>query len=67
MTGFHGGGLLSPSDFTLDVLTCESHQIVRDLLGTAPARGQTTIPIEFAAWLAFDFTALQGEVVVSAT
>ena len=67
MTGFHGAGLLHASDFTLDVLTCESHQIVRDLLGTTPTPGQTTLPIEFAAWLAFDFKALSGSVVVSTT
>ncbi|MEJ8852540.1 acetoacetate decarboxylase family protein [Variovorax rhizosphaerae] len=67
MTGFHGGGVLTASDFTLEVLTCESHQIVRDLLGTTPTPGRTTLPIEFAAWLAFDFKALQGAVVVSAT
>ncbi|WP_218510864.1 acetoacetate decarboxylase family protein [Variovorax sp. dw_308] len=67
LTGFHGGGLLHASDFALEIATCESHQVVRDLLGTAPTPGQTTLPIEFAAWLAFDFTAQPGAVVVSTT
>jgi hypothetical protein len=40
---------------------------VRDLLGTTPSPGQTTLAIDFAAWLAFDFTALPGAVVVSTT
>jgi hypothetical protein len=67
LTGFHGGGLLHASDFTLQIATCESHQVVRDLIGTTPTPGRTTLPVEFAAWLAFDFTALQGPVVVATT
>jgi hypothetical protein len=66
LTGFSGGGLLNAADYNLSIATCESHQIVHDLLGVAPAAGQTTLPVTFAAWLAFDFAALPGAVVVSA-
>lgn len=67
LTGFSGGGLLRASDYRLQVATCESHRIVQDLLGTPPNPGQTTLPIEFAAWVAMDFQALPGAVVVSRT
>jgi hypothetical protein len=66
-TGFTGGGLLDASAFELGITTCASHQIVRDLLGTAPSPGCTTVPLLFAAWLGFDFKALPGSVVVSTT
>ena len=67
LTGFSGGGLLRASDYQLKIATCESHQIVQDLLGTAPSPGQTTVPIDIAAWVAMDFKALPGAVVVSRT
>lgn len=65
MTGFSGGGLLRASDYRLRIATCESHRIVQDLLGTPPSPGQTTLPIDMAAWVAMDFQALPGAVVVS--
>jgi hypothetical protein len=59
ITQFHGGGLYSDA-FELQVTTCESHQIVRDLLGTAPNPGSTTLPVKWAAWISFDFVASLG-------
>ncbi|MBS0449755.1 MAG: acetoacetate decarboxylase family protein [Proteobacteria bacterium] len=67
LTGFSGGGLLHASDYRLEIATCASHRIVQDLLGTSPSPGQTTVPIDFAAWVAMDFKALPGPVVVSRT
>jgi hypothetical protein len=66
ITRFHGGGLLAAADFALEIRTCESHQIVKDFLGVAPHSGSTTVPVEWAIWLAFDFKALPGTALVSA-
>ncbi|MBS0340100.1 MAG: hypothetical protein JSS56_06205 [Proteobacteria bacterium] len=66
-TGFSGGGLLRAGDYRLEIATCASHRIVQDLLGTSPGPGQTTVPIDVAAWVAMDFKALPGPVVVSRT
>jgi hypothetical protein len=62
-TSFAGGGFHS-GRFTAEITTCDSHQIVRDLLGKAPDPGATALPVEFATWLAFDFEAPAGSVVV---
>jgi Acetoacetate decarboxylase (ADC) len=62
-TGFAGGGFHGPG-FTAKITTCDSHQIVQDLLGRAPDPGATALPVEFATWLAFDFDAFAGSVVV---
>jgi hypothetical protein len=66
MTRMRGGGLLQGS-FALNVTTCESHQIVRDLFGRAPDPTTTTLPVRFAAWSSFDFEALPGDVIYQAT
>lgn len=66
-TGFSGGGLLDASSYQLEITTCASHRIVQDLLGTTPSPGATTVPIIFAAWVAFDFKAMPGSVVVTTT
>lgn len=65
VTHFAGGGLLSAGDFTLAITTCASHQIVNDILGVAPNPGSTILPIEWAAWLAFNFEALPGRTLVA--
>lgn len=62
-TTFKGGGMLFDS-FTLEITTCESHQIIRDFLGCAPDPGSTTIPITHSAWIGMDFEALNGANVV---
>ena len=66
LTNFQGGGLL-PGDFTLEITTCESHQIVPDLLGRAPDPGSTKVPVKFAIWSVVDFNALSGANIVVAT
>ncbi len=65
VTAFKGGGLLE-GDFTLQVTTCESHAIVRDLTGRAPGPETTTLPIKLAAWSLIDFKALSGGNIVVA-
>ena len=65
-TGFSGGGLLFDI-FELEITTCESHAIVPDLLGRPADAGTTRLPVEFAAWVTFDFQALTGEDIVVAT
>jgi hypothetical protein len=67
ITQFTGGGLLAAADFTLTIATCASHPIVADLLGMPATPGATKVPIAFAAWLSFDFEALPGRTLVSAT
>jgi Acetoacetate decarboxylase (ADC) len=63
---FTGGGPLS-GDFSIEITTCESHQIVQDFLGTAPSPGSTKIPVSFAAWIDMDFRTLPGGTVVVAS
>jgi hypothetical protein len=60
---FNGGGPLD-GDFSIEVTTCESHQIVQDFMGKAPDPGSTKIPVSFAAWLEMDFRTLPGGTVV---
>jgi hypothetical protein len=62
---FTGGGLLT-GRYSLEITTCDSHQIVPDLLGRAPNPAKTTLPIRAGAWLSGDFKALCGrDIVVS--
>ena len=67
IVGFSGAGPLAWWRYELAITTCESHQIVRDLLGREPDPGRTVVPLTFAAWVSFDFTALPGRVVVTTT
>lgn len=62
VTQFNGGGL-HVGTFALSISTCDSHQIVQDLLGQKPDKKGTTLPILFAAWLKADFRALDGSLV----
>jgi hypothetical protein len=63
LTQFKGAGWL-PGSFTLEIATCQSHQIVQDLLGRMPDRGCTRLPIKLAAWSLSDFQALPGDNIV---
>lgn len=65
VTAFHGGGLLD-GQWELEVTTCESHPVVRDLLGRTPDPGSTKLPVKFAAWVVIDFEALAGHTIVAA-
>ena len=65
ITAFSGGGPIFDA-FSLEITTCESHQIVRDLLGRAPDPVSTTVPVKFAAWVTMDFQALSGADIVVA-
>ncbi|MGH6987604.1 MAG: hypothetical protein ACRED9_12310 [Caulobacteraceae bacterium] len=66
ITAFKGGGPRFDS-FELEVATCESHPIVRDLLGRDPDPVSTKLPVVFAAWTVIDFQALSGaDVIVAA-
>jgi hypothetical protein len=65
VTSFNGGGFLEGS-YSLQVTSCESHQIVQDLLGRAPDPGSTTLPVKFAIWSKIDFRTLPGDNVVVA-
>ena len=62
---FAGGGFHA-STFELSIETCASHPIAQNFLGLpAPAAGSKTIvPIDWAAWVKFDFDALAGSVIV---
>jgi hypothetical protein len=59
LTAFRGGGLL-PGRYTVEITTCESHQIVADLLGRQPGPQSTTLEVFAAIWLEGDFMALPG-------
>ena len=62
-TGFRGGQLLT-DNFTVAIETCDSHAIVKDLLGIEPQAGSTSIPVKWAAALDFDFDAENGSSIV---
>lgn len=66
ITAFRGGGLL-PDGLTLEITTCESHQIITDFLGRSPSPGVTSLPIVFGLWCDMDFQALSGSDIVVAT
>ena len=59
---FLGGGLHT-AQFQLEVATCDSHPIVKQLLGGGTQPGSTTLPISWAAWVNFDFSATNGSVI----
>jgi uncharacterized protein with NAD-binding domain and iron-sulfur cluster len=62
MTGFRGAGLLD-GEYWLNLTTCQSHQIGKDLFGD-PRSGGLRCKVETAAWAEFDFEALPGTVIV---
>jgi hypothetical protein len=59
---FLGGGLHN-AQFELEVATCDSHPIVNQLLGGGAQPNSTTVPITWAAWVNFDFSATAGSVI----
>ncbi len=63
VTNFSSGHLLSDT-FTLNIETCESHAIVKDLFGMAPGSTSTSIPVVWAAALRFDFLAENGSTIL---
>ncbi|HWD67932.1 MAG TPA: hypothetical protein VG227_08230 [Caulobacteraceae bacterium] len=65
LTAFSGGDVY-PDGLSLEITTCESHQIVADFLGAAPSPGSTTVPVKFGGWIEIDFQALTGDVIVAA-
>ena len=65
ITAFSGGDVY-PDGLSLEITTCESHQIVADFLGVPPGQGSTTVPIAFGGWVGINFQALTGDVIVSA-
>ena len=67
ISGFAGAGPLEWWAYELAITTCESHQIVADLLGRAPDQGSTVVPLSFGAWASFDLAALPGRVVATTT
>jgi hypothetical protein len=66
LTNFYDGGPLF-DEFTVEIITCQSHAIVTDLLGIAPSPGSTSLPVTFAAWAKVDYAALPGAAVVVTT
>jgi hypothetical protein len=65
VTAFQGGGLLG-GDFRLVLAQCESHQVVRDFLGTTPTTPTVEVPVTWAAHARIDFEALPGRVIQAA-
>ena len=64
---FGGGGFHSAA-FSVEIETCASHPIVEKFLGgTPPTTPSTVVPVEWAAWLKFDFDALPGTVIAKTT
>jgi hypothetical protein len=63
ITAFSDAGP-QPDNLTLQITTCQSHQIVADFLGRAPDPNLTSLPIVFGAWANLDFQALTGADVV---
>ena len=64
-TTFKSGGPLFDT-FSLEITTCESHQIVPDFFGRTADPGSNTVPIKVAAWIGMDFEATTGKNVVVA-
>lgn len=62
ITNFTGGGFHN-ANFTLEIATCASHPIVMNVLGGAPGANSTTVPIQWAGWVTFDFEAANGSVI----
>jgi hypothetical protein len=59
ITAFRGAGL-HEDPFELHVTTCESHQIVLDLIGRDPDQGSTILPVLWASWASIDFEVPPG-------
>lgn len=55
-----GGGGLHGGNFSLKLTTCDSHPIVTKFLGKTATAGSTTLPLDWGAWVKFDFDALAG-------
>ncbi|MEO8509032.1 MAG: hypothetical protein ABI593_15505, partial [Betaproteobacteria bacterium] len=55
-----GGGGLHGGNFSLKLTTCDSHPIVSKFLGKTAMAGSTTLPLDWGAWVKFDFDALAG-------
>jgi hypothetical protein len=66
ITNFGGGGF-HPGNFTLEIKTCDSHPIVEKFLGGVPGGNSTTVPLNWAAWVKFDFNAIPGSVIAQTT
>jgi hypothetical protein len=66
LDAWKGGGFLN-GDFEIEITTCDSHQIARDLgLGTPPAGGGPLIVTPNLAWWAHvDFSTPPGQIVWS--
>jgi len=66
--GHFSAGLLDTNGYELDILTCDSHQIVTQL-GLAKVSGadKTTVGIKQGAWVKMDFTATHGRILWQAT
>jgi len=63
-----GGGGLHGANFDLTIETCASHPIAHRFLGLPqPAGSSVDVPIEWAAWVKFDFDAVPGSVIASTT
>ena len=65
VTHFAGGGPLFDA-FAVEITTCESHAIVRDILGREPDPGVTRLPVKFAGQVAMNCTILPGNDIVVA-
>ena len=64
---FAGGGFHT-SQFDLEIAACASHPIAENFLGLpAPVGNSTTVPVDWAAWVKFDFDAIAGDVIVEST
>jgi len=63
-----GGGGFHSAKFDVTITTCASHPIAENFLGmAAPAAASTTVPVDWAAWVKFDFDALRGSVIAQTT
>jgi hypothetical protein len=66
ITNFRGGGFHSAT-FELEIATCASHPVVEKFLGGAPSTPSTVVPIEWGAFINFDFDALAGSEIAKRT
>jgi len=62
-----GGGLLQ-GDYDIEIATCDSHQIARDLgLGVPPPNGPLIVQPQLAWWIKMGFSTEPGRIVWSAS
>jgi hypothetical protein len=60
---WHGGGLLH-GDYRIEITTCDSHQIARDLgLGVPPSNGPLIVKPRLAWWVRMGFSTEPGKVI----